>query len=138
MPILGNITADLFIYYTCSIYFFSVDVLLLFVKKGQKSGIDTRYISAVCVCACSSCPTLCVPMDCSPPDSSVHVIFQARILEWVAISFLRGSSWLRDWTLISCKVLYHWATREASNRKKIYIYLFKDFRGCTIQWKRLD
>ena len=34
-----------------------------------------------------SCPTLCDPMDCSPPDSSVHVIFQARILEWVAISY---------------------------------------------------
>ena len=34
-----------------------------------------------------SCPTLCNPMDCSPPGSSVHEIFQARILEWVAISF---------------------------------------------------
>ena len=41
-----------------------------------------------------SCPTLtlCDPMDCSPPGSSVHGIFQARILEWVAISFSRGSS----------------------------------------------
>ena len=38
------------------------------------------------------CPTLCDPMDCSPPGSSVHGIFQARILEWVAISFSRGSS----------------------------------------------
>ena len=36
------------------------------------------------------CPTLCDPMDCSPPDSSVHGILQARILEWVAISFSRG------------------------------------------------
>ena len=39
-----------------------------------------------------SCPTLCNPMDCSLPSSSVHGIFQARILEWVAISFSRGSS----------------------------------------------
>ena len=39
-----------------------------------------------------SCPTLGDPMDCSPPGSSVHGIFQARILEWVAISFSRGSS----------------------------------------------
>ena len=39
-------------------------------------------------------------MDCSPPGSSVHGIFQARILEWVVISFSRGSS--RDWTWISC------------------------------------
>ena len=37
-----------------------------------------------------SCPTLCHPMDCSPPGSSLHGIFQARILEWVAISFSRG------------------------------------------------
>ena len=41
-------------------------------------------------------------MNCSPPASSVHGIFQARILEWVAISFSRESSCTRDWTLISC------------------------------------
>ena len=51
-----------------------------------------------------SCPTLCDPMDCSPPGSSVHGIFQARILEWVAISFSRGSSRPRDWTRVSCIV----------------------------------
>ena len=43
-----------------------------------------------------SCPTLCNPMDCSPPGSSVHGILQARVLEWVAISFSRGSSRPRD------------------------------------------
>ena len=48
-----------------------------------------------------SCPTLCDPMDCSPPGSSVHGIFQARILEWAAISFSRGSSQPRDWTQVS-------------------------------------
>ena len=41
-------------------------------------------------------------MDCSLPGSSVHGIFQARILEWVAISFSRGSSWPRNWTGVSC------------------------------------
>ena len=45
-----------------------------------------------------SCPTLCDPIDCSLPDSSVHGILQARVLEWVAIAFFRGSSWPRDWT----------------------------------------
>ena len=56
-------------------------------------------------------------MNCSPLGSSVHEISQARILEWVAISFSRGSSWSRDWTCISCVscigrwILYHWATR---------------------------
>ena len=43
-------------------------------------------------------------MDCSPPGSSVHGILQARILEWVAISFSRGSSWPRDQTWVSCTV----------------------------------
>ena len=43
-----------------------------------------------------SYPILCDPMDCNPPDSSVHEIFQARILEWVVISYSRGSSELKD------------------------------------------
>ena len=48
-----------------------------------------------------SCPTLCDPVDCSLPGSSVHGILQARILEWVAISFSRGSSRPRDRTQVS-------------------------------------
>ena len=48
-----------------------------------------------------SCPTLCNPMDCSLPGSSVHGIFQARVLEWGAISFSRVSSWTRDQTQVS-------------------------------------
>ena len=55
----------------------------------------------VCVLVAQSCPTLCNPMDCNPPGSSVHEIFQARILEWVAISFSRGSSQPRDRTHVS-------------------------------------
>ena len=43
-----------------------------------------------CVLVIQSCPILCDPMDCSPPGSSVHGIFQARILEWVAISSSRN------------------------------------------------
>ena len=49
-----------------------------------------------------SCPTLCNRKDCSLWGSSVHGIFQARVLEWVAISFSRGSSWPRDGTRVSC------------------------------------
>ena len=48
-----------------------------------------------------TCPTLCDPKDCSPPGSSIHGILQARILEWVPISFSRGSSRPRDWTRVS-------------------------------------
>ena len=64
-----------------------------------------------------SCLTLCQPMDCSPPGSSVHGISQARILVWVAISLSRGSSWPRDRNCVSCvgrQILYHWATRVNS------------------------
>ena len=63
-----------------------------------------------------SCPTLCDPMDCSPPGSSVLGILQAGILEWIAISFSRGSSWHRGRTQVSCTIgifFTNWATREA-------------------------
>ena len=49
-----------------------------------------------------SCPTLCDPLHCSPPGSSVHGIFQARIMEWVAVSFSRGSSQPRDRSHVPC------------------------------------
>ena len=48
------------------------------------------------VLVAQSCPTLCNPVDCNPPGSSVHGIFQARILEWVVSSFSTGSSWPKD------------------------------------------
>ena len=63
-----------------------------------------------------SCPTLRDPMDCSLPGSSVHGILQARILEWVAISFSRISSQPRDWTWVSRIAGRHftiWAIRKA-------------------------
>ena len=58
-----------------------------------------------CKSACSAaqlCLTLCSPMDCSPPGSSVHGVFQAKVLEWVAISYSRRSSGPRDWTWVFC------------------------------------
>ena len=63
-----------------------------------------------------SCLAFCNSMDYSPPGSFARGISQARILEWVAISFSRASSWPRDRTHVSCtgwRGLYHWATREA-------------------------
>ena len=76
--------------------------------KGQLVNIlGSGYMGA------QTCLTLCYPMDCSLPGSSIHEISQARILEWVAISFSRGSSQLRDWTHVSCIfcigkwILYH-------------------------------
>ena len=61
----------------------------------------------------------CDPMDCSLPGSSVHETFQARILEWVAILFSRGSSQTRDWThtpSIGRQILEHWATKGTHQR----------------------
>ena len=65
-----------------------------------------------------SCPTLCDPMDCSLPGSSIHGIFQARVLEWVAISFSRGSSQPRDQIWVSRTAgrrFTIWATTEDKN-----------------------
>ena len=63
-----------------------------------------------------SCPTLSDPKDFSLPGSSVHGILQAKVLEWVSISFSRGSSWPRDQirvSCIACRFFTIWATREA-------------------------
>ena len=84
------------------------------VRKRKFSGrvCWKRWIWARCMCA-QLYPTLCSLMDCSLPDSSVRGIFQARILEWVAISFSRGSLQPKDWTQVSCvgrQMLYHYDT----------------------------
>ena len=63
-------------------------------STGEGNGSDSEVTQ--------SCPTLCDPIDCSLPGSSVHGIFQAIVLEWVAISFSRGSSQPRAQTWVSC------------------------------------
>ena len=80
--------------------------------------IFTQYVKHCMQVKSLSRVRLCDPMDCSPPGSSVHGILQARILEWVAISFSRGSSRPRDQTQISHiagRRFNLWATREAQN-----------------------
>ena len=82
----------------------------------------------VCVLCAQSCPTLCNPLDCSPPGSSVHGISQARILEWVAISYPKGSSRPRDQTSIACIscigrwILHHCATWKASIKTSTLVF----------------
>ena len=89
-----------------------------------------------------SCPALRNPMECSPPGSSVHEILQARILEWVAILFSRGSSQPRDHTQVSCiagRLFTIWATREVL--KYVYYNLNCEFgmllqrSKCNIDYK---
>ena len=58
----------------------------LFVPQSKKVNVLVDYL----------CPTVCDPIDCSPPAFSVHGILQARILEWIAVSFSSRSSWPRD------------------------------------------
>ena len=82
-------------------------------KKSEPHWPDTRPTK---VKFAQSWPTLRDPMDCSPLGSFVHGNLQARILEWAAISFSRGSSWPRDRTQVSCiagSFFNDWATREA-------------------------
>ena len=70
------------------------------------------------------CDSFATPWTVAPPGSSVRGILQTRILEWVAISFSRGSSRLRDWTWIFCirrQILYHWATSKLIYRGYVTI-----------------
>ena len=68
-----------------------------------------------------SCPTLGNPLDCSWPGSSAHGILRARILEWVAISYSKGSSRPRDWTWVSCLVGRLFSTEPPGKLCKINI-----------------
>ena len=83
--------------------------------QPEAGGSPVCLYSAVCA---PSCPTLCDSMDCSPPSSSMHGIFQARILDWHVISYSRGHSQPRDQTHvsgISCfsrQILYHAPPRK--------------------------
>ena len=84
-------------------------------KKWKGNAISKKYSDSE---VAQLCPTLCSPMDCNLLGSSVNGIFQARVLEWVAISFSKGSSQPRDWTRVSCIVGRYfiiWATREVKN-----------------------
>ena len=83
-------------------------------SKKQKEGKESEVAQ--------SCSTLCDPMDCSLPGSTIHGIFQVRVLEWGAISFSRGSSRPRDQTWVSHTVDRHftvWDTRQVQETKQM-------------------
>ena len=79
------------------------------------------HLLTLCMCmlVIQLCPTLCDPMGCS----CVHGILQARILEWVAVPFSRGSSWPRDRTWVAARIVGRfftvWATDNAEKRKEM-------------------
>ena len=66
-----------------------------------KWEITEYFVIFMCALSHFSLLTLWEPMDCSPPDYSVHGILQATILEWIVIPSSKGSSWPRDWTCVS-------------------------------------
>ena len=91
------------------------------VRRGRRDRCQSQASERVKaeMLVAQSCPALFNPMDCSPPGSSVHGTLQARILEWVAIPFCRGSSQPRDQTQVSCIAggfFTIWATKEAPVR----------------------
>ena len=91
-------------------------------ERGKMYSEECFMMSSVA----QSCLILWDGVNCSPLGSSVHGTFQAKLLEWLAISFSRGSSWPRDWTHLSCIsclgwwILYNWTIWEAP--KNAYIY----------------
>ena len=102
-------------------------------SPGKNTGVGCHFLLQCMKVkdeseAAQSCLTFSDPMDCSLPGSSIHGIFQARVMEWGAIAFSTRcgtraqspwhvrSSWPGDRTHVSCisrQILYHWATREA-------------------------
>ena len=98
------------------------------ISLSQNAPLSSTLKWPTTICTCNymcqwseiaqSCLTLCDPMDCSLPGSSVHGIFQAMVLEWVAISFSRGSSRPRDRTQvfrIAGRRFTVWAMKESQN-----------------------
>ena len=87
-------------------------------RVGQDLATERQLMTYMKVLVAQSCPTFHDPMNCSPSGSPANGILQARILEWIAISFSRGSSWLRDRTQISHtagRFTTIWATKEAQD-----------------------
>ena len=102
---------------------------------GTESASPALVYVCVCVLVAQSCPTLCNCMDFSLLGSSVHGILQAKVLESIASSFSRASSWTRDQTLISHitgRFSTIWATREALPA------LLGEFFTTSTNWKALN
>ena len=101
------------------------------VKARQKAPSESEVLIA------QLCPPLRDPVDCSPSGSSVHGILQARILEWVAIPFCRGSSWSRDQSQVSRiagRFFTIWATRGVKREHWIAVQSF----GLQIQCSHVE
>ena len=111
-----------FIFYFIETYLI-YNIVLLIVSSVQQR--DSGMCAVLCLVA-QLCWTLCDPMGCSPPGSSVHGILQARILEWVAMPSSKGSSQRMDRTQVSCKELFSFSI--------IGYYKILNIVPCSIQY----
>ena len=102
-------------------YFYEVSSLGIIPTPRLYDTNCWKILKIYCMCVRAQlCLTHCNPMDCSPWGSSVHGISQARLLEQVAISYYRGSSWPRDWTCVSC--IGRWILLPLSHQGSPKIY----------------
>ena len=106
---------------------FPSDSVLPLDSRAPRTHLFMLHILTYCMCVLS--PALCDPMDRSLSGSSVHGILQAKILEWVAISYSRGSSWPRDRTHISwvsCTAVRYLTTESPGT----HLFMVRDNRDC--------
>ena len=106
------VVSTLYIWVHFIIHVNNISPFFLFILQKLKLNMNMKLLSHVRLFA--------TPMDCSLPGSSVHGIFQAIVLEWIAISFSRGSSQPRDQTQVSCIIDRYftvWAIREIQKVK---------------------
>ena len=110
----------------------------------ELNAISVVRIPCFICCCCSVAKLYLTLLQPQPARLLIHGISEARILEWVVISFSRGSSWPRDWTYVSCigrQILYHWATWEtpkyyfSSILIGIPVFTLASFRVTLIHYK---
>ena len=93
-------------------------------RAPDRAVAGDMVLTALHAKSLQSCPALCDPVDFRPPDSSVHGVLQARILEWIALAFSRGSSQARDQTHIACvspASAGRFLTTEPSGKTLLYL-----------------
>ena len=97
--------------------------------KELSEWTELKYCLSMCIYEYHTCSVihsnlaLCDPMDCSPSAFS----FQARILDWVAISYSEESSQLRDWTCVSCLAVIFFTLYHMGSSMYVYVYVYCDY-----------
>ena len=120
--VVGNLISGFSAFSKSSLYLWKFSVHIQLKPSLKDFEHYLQFKSFVCSLSYKLCPSLCNPMDYSPPDSPVHGIFQAKILESVTIFFSRGSSRPRDQTCISC--ISRWILYHTTSHFLIMLFVF--------------